>query len=166
MSGWGRETARRKSPSDWKTFLIFGEGRGGTSNLWSSSASCDGNFRNVYSSTYTNYCGYYALDITNTYSPAYKWRIGPSAAQAPYLGDSWSKMMVHRVKINGNEKWVGFIGGGNNLSSCSGGGCDIRGKGFFVVEPVRRRRPVELHEGGQQQHELCRAGNGIHCRLG
>jgi hypothetical protein len=129
--GSGDGTA--KSAADWKTFLIFGEGRGGTSNLWSSSASCDANFRNVYSATYSNYCGYYALNITNTYSPSYKWRIGPSAAQAPYLGDPWSKMMVHRVKINGNEKWVGFIGGGNNLSNCTVAGCDLRGKGFFVV---------------------------------
>ena len=129
--GTGDGTA--KSATDWKTFLIFGEGRGGTSNLWSSSSSCDANFRNVYSATYSNYCGYYALDITNTLSPAYKWRVGPSAAQAPYLGDPWSKMMVHRVKIGGNEKWVGFIGGGNNLSSCTVAGCDLRGKGFFVV---------------------------------
>jgi Tfp pilus tip-associated adhesin PilY1 len=123
-----------KSPSDWKTFLIFGEGRGGTSNLWSSSTSCETDFRNIYSTTYSNYCGYYALDVTNTsIIPAFKWRIGPSAAQAPYLGDPWSKMMVHRVKIGGSEKWVGFIGGGNNLSSCTGAGCDTRGKGFFVV---------------------------------
>jgi type IV pilus assembly protein PilY1 len=123
-----------KTPTDWKTFLIFSEGRGGTSNLWSTSSSCDSNFQNTYSTTYNNYCGYYALDITNTYSPAYKWRIGPTSAQAPYLGDPWSKMMVSRVKINGNEKWVGFIGGGNNLSSCTGTGCDLRGKGFFVVD--------------------------------
>ncbi len=129
--GTGDGTA--KSSNDWKTFLIFGEGRGGTSNLWSSSSSCDANFRNVFSSTYPHYCGYYALDITDTYSPGYKWRIGPSASQAPYLGDPWSKMMVHRVKIGGNEKWVGFIGGGNNLSSCTVADCDLRGKGFFVV---------------------------------
>jgi hypothetical protein len=129
--GTGDGTA--KSPNDWKTFLIFGEGRGGTSNLWSSSTSCETDFRNISSATYSNYCGYYTLDITNTLSPAYKWRIGPSAAQAPYLGDPWSKMMVHRVKIGGSEKWVGFIGGGNNLSSCTVAGCDLRGKGFFVV---------------------------------
>lgn len=42
--------------------------------------------------------------------------------------------MVHRVKVSGQEKWVGFIGGGHNYSSCSGTGCDTRGKGFFVVE--------------------------------
>ncbi len=135
VDAWvGSGDGKTKAVSDWKTFLIFGEGRGGASSLWSSSTSCDGNFSNVYSSTYYNYCGYYALNITNTYSPEYKWRINPSSAQAPYLGDPWSKMMVSRVLIGGNEKWVGFIGGGNNLSNCTGTGCDTRGKGFFVVD--------------------------------
>ncbi len=67
-------------------------------------------------------------------SPRYKWRIRPIRRQAPYLGDPWSKMMVHRVKIGGNEKWVGFIGGGHNLSSCTGTGCDRK------RERVLRRR--------------------------
>jgi type IV pilus assembly protein PilY1 len=40
-----------------------------------------------------------------------------------------------RVKINGNEQWVGFVGGGYNASDCSGGGgCDSRGKGFYVID--------------------------------
>jgi type IV pilus assembly protein PilY1 len=44
-------------------------------------------------------------------------------------------MYINRVKINGNEKWVGFIGGGYNASDCSGGGtCDTRGKGFYVID--------------------------------
>jgi type IV pilus assembly protein PilY1 len=39
------------------------------------------------------------------------------------------------VKIDGNEKWVGFVGGGYNASDCAGGGgCDSRGKGFYVVD--------------------------------
>lgn len=123
-----------KSPSDWKTLLVFGEGRGAIGALWSSSASCASDFQNVYSVTYSYYCGYFALDITNTYSPIYKWRISPSSAEAPYLGEPWSKMMVHRVKVSGSEKWVGFIGGGHSLSSCVGTDCDKRGKGFFVVD--------------------------------
>ena len=45
------------------------------------------------------------------------------------------QVTVGRVKIGGNEKWVGFIGGGYNGGDCSGGGdCDTRGKGFFVVD--------------------------------
>lgn len=61
------------------------------------------------------------------------------AAQAPYLGDPWSKMMIGRVKVKvsgvDKEKWVGFIGAGYNAADCSGGGgCDTRGKGFFVID--------------------------------
>ena len=123
-----------KSASDWKTLLVFAQGRGATQTLWSSSSSCDGGFSNVYSAGNPYYCGYHALDITNTAAPAYKWRIAPSASQAPYLGEPWSKMMVSRVKVGGVEKWVGFFGGGHNFSSCTGAGCDTRGKGFFVVE--------------------------------
>jgi hypothetical protein len=123
-----------KSASDWKTLLVFAQGRGATQTLWSSSSSCNGGFSNVYSASNPYYCGYHALDITNTASPVYKWRITPTAGQAPYFGDPWSKMMVHRVKVGGQEKWVGFFGGGHNYSSCAGTGCDTRGKGFFVVE--------------------------------
>lgn len=123
-----------KAASDWHTYMIFGEGRGGTTNLWSSSSFCDTGFRNTYASGFGNYCGYYALDITNTTTPSYKWRITPIPGQEPYYGDPWSKMMVHRVKINGAEKWVGFVGAGHNLSSCSGASCDQRGKGLFVVD--------------------------------
>jgi type IV pilus assembly protein PilY1 len=43
-------------------------------------------------------------------------------------------MMVSRVKVGGEEKWVGFIGGGHNYSSCTGIGCDSRGKGFFIID--------------------------------
>ena len=130
--GSGDGTA--KSASDWRTLLVFAQGRGATQTLWSSSTHCDSGFSNVYSASTPYYCGYHALDITNTAAPAYRWRITPSASQAPYLGDPWSKMMVHRVKVGGQEKWVGFMGGGHNYSSCTGTGCDTRGKGFFVVE--------------------------------
>ena len=42
-------------------------------------------------------------------------------------------MAVGKVIISGNEKWVGFIGGGYNY--CNGSNCsDSRGKGFFVVD--------------------------------
>jgi type IV pilus assembly protein PilY1 len=124
-----------KSETDWKTFVVFGEGRGGGSTLWSSSSSCDSGFNATYTATYSNYCGYYAFDFTDTINPIYKWRINPTSAQAPYLGEPWSKVVMGRVKINGNEKWVGFFGAGYNASDCAGGGgCDTRGKGFYVVD--------------------------------
>jgi type IV pilus assembly protein PilY1 len=125
-----------KSATDWKTLVIFGEGRGGGTTLWSSSSSCDSGLNPIYTSGYPNYCGYYAFDFTNTISPVYKWRINPTSSQAPYLGDPWSRVLMGRVKIDGNEKWVGFVGGGYNASGCTTGveGCDSRGKGFFVVD--------------------------------
>ncbi|PKN35441.1 MAG: hypothetical protein CVU61_04010 [Deltaproteobacteria bacterium HGW-Deltaproteobacteria-19] len=124
-----------KTSTDWKTILVFGEGRGGSSTLWSSSASCDSGFNSAYTSTYSNYCGFYALNVTNPLTPTYLWRIMPTSTQAPYLGDPWSRMQIGRVSVLGNEKWVGFIGAGYNASDCSGGGtCDARGKGFFVID--------------------------------
>jgi hypothetical protein len=147
-----------KSSSEWMTLLVLAEGRGGGTNLWSSSATCDSNFNTVYydsttSLTYPYYCGYYALDVTNTLNPAFKWHVGGNAStpinlttQAPYLGDPWSTMMIGKVWRSGKERWVGFIGGGWSLNDCSGGGpgstvcstiggnCDCKGKGFFVVD--------------------------------
>ncbi len=128
-----------KNASDWKTLLIFGLGRGGGSFLWSSSPTCTP--PSVFSPTYTatpNYCGYYAFDITTTTNLANVWTnntIQVGSELAPYLGDPWSKVGIGRVKIYGNEKWVGFVGAGYNASDCAGGGaCDSRGKGFYVVD--------------------------------
>ncbi len=132
--GTGDGTA--KSVTEWKTLLVVGEGRGANKVLWSTSASCDTGFSNMYNSSsgHVHYCGYWALDITNTLAPAFKWRIAPTDAGAPYLGDPWSKIMIHRVKIDGYEKWVGLLGGGHQLSVCSAADCDKRGKGFFVID--------------------------------
>ncbi len=141
--GSGTGTSKSISPNNWKTLLVFGLGRGGGSYLWSSSSDCFPTsscssppcFSPTYSSTYPNYCGYFAVELTNTSSPSYMWKINVGSALAPYLGDPWSKFGVGRVKISGNEKWVGFVGGGYNASSCATGvACDTRGKGFYVVD--------------------------------
>ena len=155
-----------KSPSDWKTLLVFGEGRGAIGALWSSSASCTSDFQNVYSDTYSYYCGYFALDITNTYSPIYKWRISPSSAEAPYLGEPWSKMMVHRVKVSGNEKWVGFIGGGHSLSSCSRDRLRQEREGIFRCESHGRNGPVERHWSNELRYDVRHARHADHSGSG
>jgi hypothetical protein len=134
-------TGTAKSASDWKTLLLFGEGRGAGANLWSSSTSCDSGFNQIYTSTYRYYCGYYCLDVnvnppvpsppTPFPYPIFKWRLGIPAAQGPYMGAPWSKPMVSRVLVNGNEKWVAFIGGGVQAP-----GAANSGKGFFVIDLV------------------------------
>ncbi|HAJ27824.1 MAG TPA: hypothetical protein DCG53_11385, partial [Syntrophus sp. (in: bacteria)] len=140
-----------KAASDWKTITVFGEGQGSGSYLWSSSSSCysasTSGFSATYSTTYPYYCGYWALNVTNTVTdakPAYMWHLGGTsaipAAQAPYLGEAWSKMQIGRVNIAGNERWVGFIGGGFSNAVCgSSDTCNAAdgkgaGKGFFVVD--------------------------------
>ena len=136
----GSGTGESKTYSDWKTLLVFGEGRGGSNSLWSSSASCDSGFNNVYSAVYPYYCGYYAFNVTTEINatggefPAFMWRLNPETSQAPYLGEPWSRFYIGRVRDGGEEKWVGFIGGGYNGSDCKSGNCDKRGKGFFVVD--------------------------------
>ncbi|MBA4396714.1 MAG: hypothetical protein C0394_04940 [Syntrophus sp. (in: bacteria)] len=135
-----------KGSSEWKTMLIFGLGRGSTDRLWSSSSSCTTGLGGTYTAGRPYFCGYYALDVTDSLSPdlagitGSRWiTISPNASQAPGLGDSWSKMMIGRVRINAGggerEKWVGVIGGGYNAGDCAGGGaCDPRGKGVYVVD--------------------------------
>ena len=130
-----------KSAADWHTLMIFGEGRGGSTTLWSSSTSCDSGFSPTYSTTYPYYCGYYCLDLNGSANgspdPIMQWTpsrsgrvgIGFTASQAPYMGASWSKMMVGRVRMGANERWVGFIGGGVYTA-----GSAHSGKGFFVVD--------------------------------
>ncbi|MFA5323478.1 MAG: PilC/PilY family type IV pilus protein, partial [Smithella sp.] len=116
-----------KSSSDWQTILLFGEGQGAGDNLWSSSTYCDSGFSQIYTTSYPYYCGYYALNVTSTLAPSFKWRLGVSASAAPYLGAPWSSPMIGRIKDGGNEKWVAFIGGGY-----SSPGAANSGKGLFV----------------------------------
>ncbi|HOX14702.1 MAG TPA: PilC/PilY family type IV pilus protein [Smithellaceae bacterium] len=144
----GSGDGKSKSSADWKTVLVFGEGRGSTGRLWSSSSTCattgvnmSGTYAPSTCPTCTNYCGTYALDVTNSLSPTFMWRLNTfhATTQAPYIGESWSKMGMGRILMKSGsietEKWVGFVGGGYNADNCSGGGtCDPRGKGFFVVD--------------------------------
>lgn len=139
-TGSGDGTA--KSSSDWKAYMIISEGRGGGSTLWSSDPSCDSSLSDVYSSTYNQYCGYYAFDVTNTLgSPQYKWHFGGTgglnATYGAHLGQPWSKITEGRVRISGNEKWVGFASGGYAAADCKtaqDSKCDKRGKGFYVID--------------------------------
>lgn len=139
---WVPETASSgtaKSASDWQTILLFGEGQGAGTNLWSTSTNCDAGFNQTYSTTYPYYCGYNCLNVTSPLTPVLcgptdstnKWlRLGLSSSQA-YIGAPWSSPMIGRVMVNGNEKWVAFTGGG-----FSSPGAADSGKGIFVFDLV------------------------------
>ena len=143
--GTGDGKSKAADGSEWRTLLVFGEGRGVRDStgvpkyLWSSSSSCSsssGNsgFNSAYSSqNYPYYCGYYAFNLTDiSQTPntpgTFMWTLKPDSTQGGYLAEPWSRMAIGRVLIGGNEKWVGFIGGGYNPQSTDAG------KGFFVVD--------------------------------
>ncbi|MBF0329501.1 MAG: hypothetical protein HQL10_10115 [Nitrospirae bacterium] len=142
----GSGAGTTKNSSDWKTVVVFGEGRGAGSYLFSSSVNCAAD-NATYSETWTSatpyHCGYYALNFTDTLNPTYMWHLGGTTAMdnatGTYFAQPWSKMAIGRVKISGNEKWVGFVGGGTYDYSCGSGGfsndsSSRLGKGFYVVD--------------------------------
>jgi hypothetical protein len=144
----GTGDGTKKMPNDWHTMVIVGEGRGPRDDaniptyLWSSSPYCASDFNKKYTSQYPYYCGYYAFDFTDTTStqPTLRWASikVTSEEHGKHLDEPWSKMAIGRVKINGNEKWVGFIGGGYSLHGKYEDDDDFtaykRAKGFFVID--------------------------------
>jgi len=151
----GSGTGVSKSANDWENPGGLWKGQGSGSYLWSSSSTCYSTspaaFSDTYSNTHPYYCGLHALDVTDTSNagPVYKWHLNPTAGQAPYLGQAWSKIQTGRVKIGNDEKFVGFIGGGYSAAAClapdgtsysctaaaADGSAPYRaGKGFFVVD--------------------------------
>jgi outer membrane protein assembly factor BamB len=132
-----------KVATDWKTLAVVGLGRGVRDSenktpafLWSSSPSCSKGFNPQYTLEYPYYCGYYAFDVTDTSSnlPMLKWRLTPDAGQSAYLAEPWSMMRLGKILYMGNEKWVGFIGGGYQHDHDPGDDHPGKGRGFFVVD--------------------------------
>ena len=135
----GSGNGKTKNAHDWKTLLIFGEGRGAGDTLWSSAASCSTGFSRTYSAATPHYCGYHALDVTNTGSPSYKWHLNFSdASSARYMGDPWNEMQMGRVRTGSpstdTERWVGFVGGGYNPLAYNGSNESLPGKAFYAVD--------------------------------
>jgi type IV pilus assembly protein PilY1 len=103
-----------KAANEWRTVLVCGLKQGGKS--------------------------YFALDVTDTLNPKYLWEF-PNPSDPNYstilsrLGQSWSDPALGRVKVNGYEKWVAFIGGGFNAS-------DNVGCALYVVD-LRTGIPIK-----------------------
>ncbi|MRR17027.1 MAG: hypothetical protein EG826_11285 [Deltaproteobacteria bacterium] len=140
-----------KSSTDWRTLVMFSLGRNDrdytaadksavpqSTKYWSSSSSCDAGITEYYNATTAPYyCGYYAFDFTDspTSMPTFKWTLQPGSSAAPFLGEPWSAISIGRVKIAGNERWIGVIGGGYNANTCTTSSCsDKRGKGIIAFD--------------------------------
>ena len=96
-----------KSADEWKTVLISGLRKGGSS--------------------------YFALDITDTLNPKYLWEFPKAAdtATRAKMGQSWPEPAIGRVKIETAgtlaERWVAFVSGGFDYNN-------TLGRAFFVVD--------------------------------
>lgn len=70
--------------------------------------------------------GYYALDLTNIDEPKLKFSIRPDLAPADsplrYMGQSWSKPTITRVRWKGQTRLVMFVGGGYDAGGADGNG--------------------------------------------
>ena len=83
----------------WKTIVMFGLRRGG---------------RN-----------YYALDITDTTNPLYKWSMTDAK-----MGETWSEPAIGKIKLSDNtDRHVAFIGGGYDTASNNSSG-----KAFYIID--------------------------------
>lgn len=81
---------------------------------------------------------YFALDITDTRNPKFLWEF-PSTDEILNelkLGESWSEPAIGKVKLEGKEKWVAFIGGGfdSKEDRKNGESQATEGKGLFIID--------------------------------
>lgn len=60
---------------------------------------------------------YYALDITETTAPTFLWRFSD-----PKIRETWSQPAIGKVKLDGVDTYVAFIGGGRSASSDNASG--------------------------------------------
>ena len=79
---------------------------------------------------------YFALDITDTKDPKFMWEFPSSVEILSKLGESWSEPAIGKVKLEGKEKWVAFIGGGfdPNENRKNGTSRATVGKGLFIID--------------------------------
>jgi type IV pilus assembly protein PilY1 len=67
---------------------------------------------------------YHALDITDTANPTFLWSFTDSKVQ-----ETWSEPAVARLKINGADTYVAFVGGGYNTPNNN-----AHGKAVFALD--------------------------------
>ncbi|MBF0453999.1 MAG: VWA domain-containing protein [Magnetococcales bacterium] len=80
---------------------------------------------------------YYALDVTDRSAPKLKWMIsGAVEGDFVELGESWSRPVVTKVKLNGVEKNVILFAGGydNNQDDATVYQADSIGRAIFMVD--------------------------------
>jgi type IV pilus assembly protein PilY1 len=79
---------------------------------------------------------YYALDVTDPYTPKYLWKIDPDTmSQFAEMGESWSSPVIGKIASGTGYQWVAFIGGGYDEGQDDdiNPPADDRGRAIYVV---------------------------------
>ena len=162
--GTGDGTA--KSVTEWKTLLVFGEGRGANKVLWSTSSSCDTGFTNMYNS------GKRPCVLLRLLRPGHHEHPGPRLQVAdhapggrrPLPGgpleqdhDPPGEDQRQREVGRSSRGWTPAVGlQRHRLRQAR--------QGILRDRSGHRERAVELHEGRQRRHGLRHAGPARHGR--
>ncbi len=79
---------------------------------------------------------YYALDVTDPYTPMYLWHISPDQADFSEMGQSWSDPVVGKVRVGTDDRMVVFFGGGYDINQDNDPvvGADTAGRGVYVAD--------------------------------
>lgn len=85
---------------------------------------------------------YYALDVTNRSQPVLKWIIQGGTGEFAELGQSWSRPVVARVKLNGAVRTVLIFGGGYDTlkDDTASRVQDGQGRAIFMVDAETGKR--------------------------
>jgi type IV pilus assembly protein PilY1 len=76
---------------------------------------------------------YYALDVTDPYSPQFLWQIGPDQTDFSEIGQSWATPVFGRIRY-GNTLAVFLSGGYDPAQDYDPTGGDAMGRGIYVVD--------------------------------
>ena len=85
---------------------------------------------------------YYALDVTNRSAPILKWQITGGSGNFAELGQTWSRPVVTKIKLNGVEKQVLIFGGGYDTNQDNGSlpASDSIGDAIYMVDAATGQR--------------------------
>jgi type IV pilus assembly protein PilY1 len=92
-----------------KAILMFGERRGGDH--------------------------YYALDVTDPFTPKYLWKISPDLSGYAELGQTWASPVVGKITSSTGDRWVAFLGGGYDENQDNDNPQpDSKGRAVYIVD--------------------------------